>query len=31
MRENEEGKLFEGCLVNRRRGKNDNGALIFSP
>ena len=31
MRENDEGKHFEGCLVDRRRGKNDNGALIFSP
>ena len=26
MRENEEGKLFRRCLVERGRGENDSGA-----
>ena len=32
MRENEEGKLFRKCLVERGRGENDSGAhqKVFS-
>ena len=30
MRESEEGKLFEECLVGREREKNDCGAWVFS-
>ena len=30
MRENEEIKLFEECLVGREREENDNGTHMFS-